>query len=93
MGDGHINKNNGNVSFFFKEKIDAEIFRNDFIVHFNKEKIKAVKTTYCYSCIISSKNLKELLKELGAPFGNKVFQPFIIPDWIIQGPDYIKLAF
>ncbi len=34
-----------------------------------------------------------LQKNPGAPVGNKVFQPFHIPDWIFHGPDEVKLAF
>lgn len=93
MGDGHLRKNREGIQFFFKEKADAELFKKEFLGIFNKEKIKLSRKKYCYVCENSSRSLVKLLETLGAPVGNKVFQPFQIPDWIIHGQDYIKLAF
>ncbi|MBR9691721.1 hypothetical protein GOV06_02950 [Candidatus Woesearchaeota archaeon] len=89
MGDGHIKKRKDSILFFFKEKKDAEIFKNDFPQY----GIKVIKRPYCYACIIHSVKLVKKLESLGAPIGNKVFQPFIIPNWIYHGFDEIKLAF
>jgi len=93
MGDGHIKKNNEFISFYFRHLKDAENFVNDFKSIFHQDNIKAKKTTFCYEAIICSKSFSELLRELGAPAGSKVFQQFLIPKWIYYGPDEIKLAF
>lgn len=93
MGDGHIKKGRDSILFFFKEKIDAQIFRKEFIQYFKKSNIKIIKRKTCYACIISDKSLAEMLEKIGAPRGNKVFQSFLIPDWIYHGSDEVKLAF
>jgi len=93
IGDGHIRKNKGGAQFFFREKIDAESFKDDFLNIFYKENMQIIKKEYCYATIISSVSLIELLILLEAPVGNKVFQAFQIPSWIYYGNNNIKLAF
>lgn len=93
MGDGHINRCLDNTSFFFKEEYDAILFKQDFLRVFYKEKLTISKTQYCYKCSICSVSLAKLLIILGAPIGNKVHISFSIPDWILNGPDYIKIGF
>ena len=93
MGDGNIQKNSSRIIFFFKEQRDVEVFKKNILQHFPKEKPRAIKIEFCYACQINNKNFMVLLNELGAPQGNKVFQPFKIPNWIYHGPNPIKLAF
>ena len=93
MGDGYINDKNNRVIFTFKEKKDAGLFKQEFKSIFPKENPIITKTEFCYRIEVNNKDLVELLKYLGAPIGKKVFQSFLIPNWIFYGPDKIKLAF
>ncbi len=93
MGDGHISENKQKMYFFFRYIKDAEEFVNDFKSFFPNEKIVIKKATYCYEVFVCRKHLSSLLENLGAPLGNKVKKPFLIPDWIYHGLDDIKKAF
>jgi len=52
-----------------------------------------VKREFCYMVKVDSKPLVEILHHLGAPIGNKVFQPFLVPNWVLNSPIEIKRAF
>ncbi len=77
MGDGHINKTKNSMQFYFKEKEDAEKFKSDFLFHYRDFHVRLYFYRYCYVCVICNKKLCLLLEHLGAPIGNKVFQPFL----------------
>jgi hypothetical protein len=89
MGDGHMKSDRKSILFFFKEKNDAEKFKQNF----SQYNVKIIRKTHCYSCVIHNKRLVKELEMLGTPIGNKVFQPFLIPNWIYYGNDQIKIAF
>ncbi|MBI2112172.1 hypothetical protein HYT52_01405 [Candidatus Woesearchaeota archaeon] len=94
MCDGHIKR--GNVNFFFRRKKDAISFVKNFKTEFEKEEFKIKKATTGESYVVEvckSTALSKLLQELGAKKGNKVFQPFLIQNWIYHGPDEIKKIF
>lgn len=94
MCDGHIGS--GNVHFFFRRRLDAELFAKDFRNIFNQENPKIKKATNGESYIVEickSTKLAKLLQELGSKKGNKVFQSFLIPKWIYHGPNEIKRTF
>jgi len=42
---------------------------------------------------LCGKGFATLLNYLGVPSGNKVFKPFLIPDWIYNGSEEIKRTF
>ena len=56
MGDGHIKRNKSGLQFFFREKADAELFKEEFLSIFKNEKMKLSKKEYCYMCEISSRD-------------------------------------
>ena len=93
MGDGHLTKVKQNIYFYFRHLEDANKFKEDFLSIFYKEKVKIKKAIYCYEFQMSSKSFANLLERLGAPIGNKVIKPFLVPNWIYHGPNDIKLAF
>jgi hypothetical protein len=96
MCDGHINKRENKCHFFFRRKPDAELFSKDFKKIFNKEDFHITKDLNgdSYSVkMIKGSALAKLLVKMGVPGGNKVFQPFLIPDWIYYGNDEIKRIF
>ena len=47
----------------------------------------------CFQVGICSKDLASLFNSLGVPAGNKIYQPFLIPDWICKGPSSTKSLF
>jgi hypothetical protein len=94
--DGHINKRENKCHFFFRRKSDAELFSKDFKKIFNKESLRITKDLNgeSYSIrIIKGSALAKLLVKIGVPRGNKVFQHFLIPNWIYYGNDEIKKIF
>ncbi len=93
MCDGHIKKDLGQIHYFFNQKEDAELFKSDFLSIFSKEKLSLNYFAYCFKVGICNKNLAFLINTLGVPKGNKVYQPFLIPNWIYNGPNNIKRAF
>jgi len=95
MCDGSLDERN-RVGFFFRKENDAQLFVSDFINIFTQEnfRIRADNGGASYSAeLLKSSSLAELLRFLGAPKGNKVFQPFLVPDWIFHGSDDIKKIF
>ena len=85
-----------NVIFFLRRKSDAELFGQHFINIFGAENYCVIKSSNGNSYITEiakGSKIAKLLVALGAPFGNKVFQPFTIPGWIYHGPNHIKKAF
>ena len=96
MCDGHVSKKVTKCHFFFRRKSDAELFVGDFqkIFHLENFCIKPGSQGGCYVVsVLKSSNLAKLLQRLGSPAGNKVFQPFLVPDWIYYGSDDIKKVF
>lgn len=80
MCDGHIKNDLQQMNYFLNRKKDAELFRDDFLYIFNKEKVSLRYSSYCYSVVSCNKNLATLFFNLGVPMGNKVYQLFLIPD-------------
>ncbi len=93
MCDGHIKKNLDQIHYFFNQESDAKLFKSDFLLVFNKEKLSLNYTCNCFTIGICSKDLAILFNELGVPRGNKVYQQFLIPNWIFNGSDNIKRIF
>ncbi len=96
MCDGSINRRLNKTRFFFRRKRDAQLFEKDFQDLFPLETFKiapsSVGNSY-FAEALKSSLLSKLLYYLGAPKGNKVFQPFLIPNWIYHGPNEIKRVF
>lgn len=93
MCDGHLKKDLEQIGYYFNQKSDAELFKKDFLSVFNKEKLSLVYRCYCYRVGICNKSLVVLFNHLGVPAGNKVFKPFLVPEWIYNGSDKIKRIF
>lgn len=93
MCDGHLKKDLQQVCYFFNQKRDAELFKKDFLSVFNKEKLSLVYRAYCYTVGICNRNLLLFFNYLGVPTGNKVYKPFLVPNWIYSGPTNIKRIF
>ncbi len=96
MCDGNINKNLTRTCFFFRRKDDAEKFVRDFVSAFKYERFKVYKANNgdSYTAqLLGGAHFSKLLHKLGAPRGNKVFQPFCVPGWIYQGSEEVKKAF
>ena len=93
MCDGHITKNMHQMNYFFNQKEDAESFKSDCLSIFNKERLSLKYHQFCFKVGICNKSLAMLFNSLGVPKGNKVFQPFLAPNWIYYGPNSIKRAF
>jgi len=93
MCDGHIKKDLSQLSYFFNQRKDAELFKNDFLSIFDKEKLSLKYRAYCFQVGVCNKDLATLLNSLGVPVGNKVYQPFLVPDWIYNGSDSRKRLF
>ena len=93
MGDGHIRKNKHELQFYFKEKLDAYKFQNDFKQVFFHEFINVRKGDFCYYCSICSVNLINLLIFLGAPVGNKIIQEVKVPKWLLYASNNLKKEF
>jgi hypothetical protein len=96
IGDGNINPELTKSRFFFRKEEDAHRFAKDFEKLFYLEKLRVKPSKYGQSYIVDvckASQFTKLLHFLGAPKGNKVLQPFSIPDWIYRGPDHIKAAF
>ncbi len=91
--DGHLKKDHQQVCYFFNQKEDAELFNKDFLSVFNKEKLSLAYRAYCFTIGICNKNLLLLFNYLGVPTGNKVYNPFLVPEWIYNGPDKVKKIF
>jgi predicted transcriptional regulator len=96
MCDGHVNKKRTRSHFFFRRKSDAELFAKDFQKMFNQENFFIKKNTNGDSYVaeaVKGSIFAKLLARVGVPTGNKVFQPFLVPDWIYHGSEEIKKIF
>lgn len=93
MCDGHLRKNLQQINYFFNQKDDAELFKKYFLSVFNEEKLSLAHYSSCFRVSICNKSLAVLLNTLGVPTGNKVYKPFLVPDWIYYGPDNVKRTF
>ena len=93
MCDGHIRKNLQETQYYFNQKEDAESFKLHFNLLFPFEKLVLHYYAFCYRVRICSKEFAKLFNYLGVPTSNKVFKPFLIPDWIYNGSDEIKKTF
>jgi len=96
MCDGSINEFKNSVKLFFRRKYDACLFMEKFLGIFKFEDIvcRLNNKGGSYDIILrKASSAADFFYFLGAPKGNKVFQPFIVPDWIYQGPDEIKRIF
>ncbi len=93
MCDGHLDNNFKKLDYFFFRKRDGIKFIKDFKSFFKKEHLNLRYTCFCYHVKFTSKSFAKLMNVLGVPMGNKVFQAFLIPDWIYYGPDEIKKIF
>ncbi|MBI2128668.1 hypothetical protein HYU07_00365 [Candidatus Woesearchaeota archaeon] len=93
MGDGHVRKNLQQAEYDFNQNKDAVEFRLYFNSIFKGEYLSLKYNQFCFRIVFCSKGFAELLIYLGVPCGNKVFTPFLIPDWIYNGPDKIKKTF
>ena len=88
--------NSNRAAFFFRLKADGELFIKDFQQIFPLEKCLLRVPNNGASYVVQPANpasFTKLLLSLGAVSGNKVFQPFLIPDWIFHGSDKIKKSF
>ena len=93
MCDGHIKKNLQQINYFFNQKEDAELFKKYFLSVFNQEELSVAYHSSCFRVGICNKGLAMLFNSLGVPTGNKVYKPFLVPEWIYYGPDNIKRIF
>lgn len=69
------------------------MFKSYFLSIFPKEKISIKFCSYCYVITVCHKNLAKFFNSLGVPTGNKVYNPFLVPEWIYNGPTNIKRIF
>src|SRR3989344_248720 len=95
MCDGCIDKK-GRVSFFFRRKDDAQLFVENFKRLFPLEefRIRVDNNGASYTAQpLKEATIAELLCKLGTPKGKKVFQHFLVPDWIFNGPDDLRRVF
>jgi len=93
MCDGHIPQNIQQVRYFFYLKKDALSFKKHFNSIFPNEYLKLKYQCYCFTLNLCSKPFATLFNHLGVPRGNKVFQPFLVPDWIYNGSNEVKRTF
>ena len=93
MGDGHIRKDFEQVEYTFNQEKDAISFKSFFNSVFPNEYLSLKYSAYCFRVGLCSQGFSKLFNHLGVPTGKKVFQPFLVPDWIYYGSDEIKKAF
>jgi len=96
MCDGSIDRRVNRLHFFIRQKEDIQKFTSLFNHFFPMEDfiIRPLMNGSCYSVPIArGSSFAKLLNILGAPSGNKVFQPFLVPEWIMNGSDSIKKEF
>ena len=91
--DGHITKNLQQMRYFFYREKDAISFKKDFNSIFQHEYLQLKYRCYCFRVNFCNGSFATLFNFLGVPSGNKVFQPFLVPDWIYHGSDDIKKTF
>lgn len=93
LGDGHINKKDKGFEYTNKDfqlhnhvlKVIKKLF--NFNNYSERLDCKGIQTRK-YSKLIGY-----ILHLAGSPFGNKITQSFLIPNWIMQGSKEIKTAF
>src|SRR3989344_236529 len=94
LGDGHLSRSN--VRFVFNQFLDVRGFIDDFKKIFRDENFIVTKSLqFQYYTVALSKGTQfgRMLKTLGVPEGNKVKQPFLVPDWVYHGSNDVKKAF
>jgi len=91
--DGHIKKTKKLVQYYFRYGKDALLFKEQFQRVFPHETIYSDFFQFCFRVSLYNVGFAKLMHSFGIPVGNKVFQPFKVPNWIYHGPDNIKLAF
>jgi len=91
--DGHIKKTKELVQYYFRYEKDALLFKEQFQSIFPYEKIYSDFFRFCFRVSLYNVGFANLMHSFGIPIGNKVFQPFVVPDWIYYGPYNLKRAF
>jgi hypothetical protein len=94
MTDGNLDEKLTKVRFFTRYQKDADSFVNDFKQHFPKEDffVRDYKNHFRLD-LCKASEFSRLLHQLGTPKGNKVTQPFLVPEWILNGPKEVKRSF
>lgn len=96
MCDGNINKEINRSRFYFRRERDAKLFSEKFTEVFYLDRVRTYPSSdkSCFIAEISKgKNFAQFLHSIGAPSGNKTSTPFLIPNWILHGPNPIKKVF
>jgi hypothetical protein len=91
--DGHIKKRKELVQYYFRYEKDTLLFKEQFQRIFLHEKIYSDFSQFCFRVSLYNVAFANLMHSFGIPIGNKVFQPFVVPDWIYHGQNKLKLAF
>jgi len=94
MTDGSLDDKLTKVSFFIRYKKDVDVFLNEFKQHFPHERffVRDYQTHFGLE-LSKASHFSKKLSLLGAPKGNKVMQPFLVPEWVYNGPREVKRAF
>lgn len=107
FGDGTMNfigKRGDGIVGFSGKPWDLEEVRQDLEkigytpspIHYRKTKLVKddLRKSYdCYSFVVNASSLVVLLETLGAPRGEKVNQPYRLPQWIFKAPLWQKRLF
>jgi intein/homing endonuclease len=91
--DGHIKKTKKLVQYYFRYEKDALLFKENFHCIFPHERLYSDFFQFCFRVSLFSVGFANLMHSFGIPLGNKVFQPFVVLDWIYHGRDKLKRAF
>jgi len=91
--DGHLKKGFVCAEYYFRYKKDALMFKLKFFKCFPKEKLFLEFRQFCYRLYIFNTDFVKLMNFLGVPVGNKLFQPFEVPQWIYHGSLNVKRTF
>ncbi len=98
--DGHLSVKKSMFYFSSGNKEELKEFEEIVFSEFNKEsRIVPVTTGFgvSYKCLIISKPLGRILSLLGAPSGDKIKTPFLVPSWISKNKgfarSYLRVAF
>ncbi|MFH1917412.1 MAG: RtcB family protein [Nanoarchaeota archaeon] len=108
LGDGlvYVSGKKGIVHAYGQEE-DLEEIKEDFARLgfsariYGRERDCCVPTRYgdvrfnslSYDLHVSSNALVKILSKLGFPLGNKTSKPYVIPDWIMKAPLWVKRLF
>lgn len=96
MCDGCIHKNGHGIEFYFRQEKDATDFMADFNKKLGELQLNLRKDSRGGSYIVSIVNGTKIIKflcEIGSPKGNKNKQAYLVPDWILNGPNEVKKSF